>query len=155
MMKYIHKDITTNKEGFILHGCNCSGGFGSGVAGAIRKKWPEVYTKFRKNGTGKKKLGTILPVQINNNLWVINLYTQEKYGNDGKRYASPDAIKNSLIEAMNYIKKLDIDHPTIISSKIGSQLGGLDWDNEVEPIYNEVIIEHLKEFEFEFEINYI
>ena len=54
VIKEIQKDITTVEEGVVLHGCNCSGGFGSGVAGAIRKKWPDVYEMFKENGTGKQ-----------------------------------------------------------------------------------------------------
>lgn len=46
-MKYIKKDITTVNWGIIAHGVNCRGRMSSGVAAAIRSKWPIVYDKYR------------------------------------------------------------------------------------------------------------
>lgn len=42
-MIYLNKNIITIQEGVIAHGVNCTGAMNSGVAKAIREKWPEVY----------------------------------------------------------------------------------------------------------------
>lgn len=34
------------QEGILVHGCNCIGAMGSGIAGQIRTKWPQVYNAY-------------------------------------------------------------------------------------------------------------
>lgn len=133
---YHKQDITTVNYGIIAHGCNCSGGFGSGVAGAIKRKWPVVYEMFKKDPTGAKMLGQVRYVFINGkNLIIANMYTQRFYGYGGGRYADPKAIENALQQvghtAMLY------DH-NIWMPRIGCGLGGLDWETEVLPIVEKV-----------------
>lgn len=121
-LRMYNRDITENDSGLILHGCNCQGGFGSGVAGAIREAWPAVYEAFVENGTGAELLGTFQPVQLTDDLVVGNCYTQEFYGSDGKRYASPEAIQSALEAAFGYAAEHDL---VIKTSMIGTGLGGL------------------------------
>jgi len=132
MIKHLKCDVTTVTAGTVLHGVNCSGrAMNSGVAKAIRNKWPEVYEDFIKCGSGKQMLGAFSPVKINDDLTVGNCYTQEFYGRDGKRYASLFAIETSLRKAFELA---DFYEDNISMPKIGCGLGGLDWDTEVKPI---------------------
>ena len=39
-------DLLSVNRGIIVHGCNCQGVMGSGVALAIREKWPAVYEAY-------------------------------------------------------------------------------------------------------------
>jgi O-acetyl-ADP-ribose deacetylase (regulator of RNase III) len=129
---YLIKDITTVDDGVIVHGCNCVGGFGSGVAGAIRRKWPMVHASFTANGTGGQLLGTTQILEdVVENVTVINGYTQLTCGYDGQRYADPDAIQAVLLSAANHANIYDKD---LYMPKIGAGLGGLDWETEVLPI---------------------
>lgn len=139
MITYIKGDLLTVTNGMIIHGCNCSGGFGSGIAGQIRKKWPSVYEEFKLMPLGEVSLGKI---QINNveylelsDLWVVNCFTQLNYGADGKKYASVDAIKNALVQVF---ERATVYRETIHSPKIGCGLGGLDWETEVRPIFEDL-----------------
>ena len=130
---YLTKDITTVDGGIVVHGCNCSGGFGSGVAGAIRKKWPHMYEAFIENGTGDHLLGTVntrMPPKGVKTV-VLNGYTQLNYGKDGKKYAKPEAISAVLMTACVWAQTLKED---LYMPKIGAGLGGLDWETEVLPI---------------------
>lgn len=154
-LQYLNTDITTVTSGIIGHGCNCSGGFGSGVAGAIRKKWPVMYEKFQENGRGRSLLGSAHIIRIDKNLYIANCYTQEFYGKDGKVYASPDAIRSSVEFCYSFFDNgggfydtgLDaqgefynyLEDPTEFHfPKIGSGLGGLDWETQVRPIFEEL-----------------
>lgn len=136
MIEYVNADITTVTSGLVVHGTNCSGGFGSGVAGAIRRAWPIVYKTFCQYPPGSHLLGEFVPVKVSDTLIVGNCYTQLKFGNDGKRYASPEAIYASLTKAYQYASQNGIDE--LIMPKIGSKLGGLSWTDEVEPIVNQL-----------------
>lgn len=133
-MLIIKKDITTITIGIIAHGCNCSGGFGSGVAGAIKRKWPLVYEKYHQlvNGQNHKLLGSCQLIEIvSKQLYVVNCFTQIFYGNDKKTYANIEAIDRCLEELYKYSEELNL--PVYIP-KIGCGLGGLNWDDDVKPL---------------------
>ncbi len=133
-MRYVNKDITTVETGIIAHGVNCQGRMGAGVALALKTKWPKVYEIYMKQPTGHDMLGTSNIFPVAENLHVANCYTQEYYGSDGKRYASPDAIRESLTKVYELADILGID---VYLPKIGAGLGGLDWELDVEPILND------------------
>lgn len=140
MIYYIKDDITNVTSGLILHGTNCRGAFGAGVAGAIKVKWPEVYTVFRNSPQGSGMLGEFIPVQINEELTVANCYTQDYFGSDGKRYASPEAISKALLKASVWAVNNNVN--TISLPRIGAGLGGLSWERDVAPILNELAAQY-------------
>lgn len=141
MINYIKKDITTVERGIIAHGCNASGGFGSGVAGAIKNRWPEVAAEYhRQYAAGACQLGTAHIVNINDGLYVANMITQQNCGYDGAVYADLAAIEAT----MEYAAALsDVYALPLYVPKIGCGLGGLDFETEVKPIYEMIVINNL------------
>ena len=133
MVKIVNRDITTVTAGILCHGVNCQGAMGSGVAKAIKEKWPEVYQIFKNSDVGRDMLGAIKMVKPSGypDLTIYNCYTQEYYGRDGKRYASLDAVRESLYKIFRIA---ETTNETIHLPKIGCGLGGLDWDSEVSPV---------------------
>jgi len=96
-MNYLNKDITTvEAPALILHGVNCQRAMGSGVAKALYSKWPQVREEYMKFSKEEMYLGKIAPVKVDNNLFIINCWTQEKYGYDNSVYASAEGIKICL-----------------------------------------------------------
>lgn len=131
---YIKQDITEVTQGVVAHGVNCQGAMNSGVAKAIKSKWPIVYTKFKEQGAGRYLLGTCDVIRINDDLWVSNCYTQEYYGrNPNTKYASVSAIERSLYETLDFANNR-VKTKSLHIPMIGCGLGGLDWDTEVEPV---------------------
>lgn len=133
MINYIEKDITTVERGIICHGVNCQGAMGSGVALAIKTKWPIIYVSFLNMPTGKTMLGTAHLIDVDegsDSLFVANCYTQQFCGFGG-RFADLDAIYNSLSKSFKWADIYTLD---IFLPKIGAGLGGLDWETEVKPI---------------------
>lgn len=139
-MKYIKDDITNCVSGLLLQGVNASGAMGSGVAGAIRRKWPTVYDYFCQQPTGEAMMGKFTPIIITEQLTVGNCYTQLYFGSDGKRYACPVAIELALKSAYEYATECTID--TVMLPKIGAGLGGLSWEDDVEPIVNRISLQY-------------
>lgn len=138
MIEYITQDITKITHGVIAHGCNCQGKMGAGVAHAIRKRWPVVYFEYVDlciKTNPQQLLGSAQIVTINNTdisfLAVANCFTQEYYGRDGKTYASRSAIRTALIQPIRLAAERGVP---FFTSRIGCNLGGLDWDVDVEPI---------------------
>ena len=132
MITLINQDITTVERGIIAHGVNAQGAMGSGVAGAIRKKWPIVYKEFKKMPTGKQMMGKMHLISVNDDdtLFVANCYTQEFYGHSGK-FADPLAIQESLYLVF---ESADFRGLPVYLPKIGAGLGGLSWEIEVVPV---------------------
>jgi O-acetyl-ADP-ribose deacetylase (regulator of RNase III) len=129
-----NSDLLSVTKGVIVHGCNCNGGFGSGIAGQIAKRYPQVRNRFMQNGTGKQLLGTINVGLVLDDLYIINAYTQETYGSKpNTKYASPLAISSALFRVL-----LDYSEEEIHVPKIGCGLGGLTWTEEVMPIYSKI-----------------
>lgn len=135
-MQHIKKDITTVQRGIIAHGVNCKGVMGSGVAKAIKTKWPEVYKEFKKWEPSPELLGKMQLVPVTANVWVANCFTQESYGrNPSIRYASPEAVMEALREVFRFAAQ---DDKPIYMPPIGCGLGGLSWELDVEPTISEL-----------------
>lgn len=130
MINIIKKDITTiNSPAIIMHGVNCQGKMGSGVAKALFTKWSDVREKYLTIPVDKMELGLTQIVNVEKDLYVANCFTQEFYGYDGKKYADETAILKCLFDVTalaNCLKIYDIYSP-----KIGCGLGGLNWEEDV------------------------
>lgn len=123
---FVEQDLTTSDADYICHQVNCCGKMNSGVAKAIREKWPVVFnTYFDTYLSTPDLLGTILSVKISKEQTVINMFAQLNYGYDGKRYTSYDAFWSCLGHIRESVPKgSKISFPY----KIGSDRGGANWD---------------------------
>jgi O-acetyl-ADP-ribose deacetylase (regulator of RNase III) len=122
---------------YICHQVNCQGKMNSGVAKAIRERWPIVYTTYWNAWCNAPRrlqlLGTILLVDINEyepRTWpdqpaIINMFSQEFYGYDGKRYTSYDAFDDCLQKIKDTVPK---GSKIAFPYKIGCDRGGANWE---------------------------
>ena len=116
---------------YICHQVNCQGRMGSGIAKSIKEKWPEVYESYMhyskyylERGGPKSMLGSCQYITTAN-ITVINMFAQEGYGYDGKRYTSYDAFWACLEEITKVVPKgSKIGFP----DHIGCGLGGANWE---------------------------
>ena len=131
-MEYIQGDITHETSGLIIHGVNCQGKMGSGVALAIKMKWPVVYTRYMEHVQGREALGKVQFIPIEDGLYIGNCWTQEFFGNDGKIYADRGALRRCLFQALAFCETHGLELKT---PKIASGLAGLNWDADVVPIF--------------------
>lgn len=110
---------------FIAHGCNAQGVMRSGVAKAIREKWPTSYQKYHEAwtclGSKELKMGSVI-VAVEKEKVIFNCITQRFFGRDGKRYVNYSAITRCF----NHINKI-IPNETMAIPMIGAGLGGGDW----------------------------
>lgn len=142
MIEYIKKDITTVQRGVVAHGVNCQHTMASGVAKYIREKWPIVYDNYMLCGKGQDMLGECVVVEIDLSgalldceLFVANCYTQVMYGYGGGKYASPEAIRASMVTVFQYADNFDLP---VFLPRIGCARGGLSWHEDVYPILEEL-----------------
>lgn len=156
MLRIIEKDgdITQSKCDFICHCVNCQGKMGSGVAKSLKEKYPLIYNAYcdfvKKNGIGKNLLGKIQVVEvITNNINIVNMFCQEYYGYDGKKYVSYDAIAVAFNNLCEYIltNNINRDITICIPFKFGSGLAGGNWN-----IVKEIIVQTLITYEIKHDI---
>lgn len=114
-------------KGIIVHGCNCQGVMGSGVALAIKNKWPDAYAMYKQKwATMGIMEGDIITVAVAPGVFVVNALTQEFYGRTkGHRYVSYDAVQEAFakIQPFAWDLGLPVNFPLI-----GAGLGGGDWE---------------------------
>lgn len=131
-----HGDLLALERGIIVHGCNAQGRMGSGVALAIRNKWPEVYERYcdwhARSGSGELQLGSLqlVPVAFDEanpqapSRVVANAITQRFYGNDGRRYVDYEAISRVFGKLAQWSQKLGLP---LHFPLIGCGLAGGEW----------------------------
>jgi len=136
-MKYEVRDILSVEKGIIAHGVNCHRAMGSGVALAIKTKWPVIYEEYMDMPLERQlnNLGGTQIIYVDEGLFVANCFTQWGFGgqpSDGTRtkHADESAIRNSLDKVFESAKNHDL---SVYLPKIGAGLGGLLWDEEVVP----------------------
>ena len=145
-MKYVNGDLLDTALTCIAHGCNTQNGFSSGVAGAIKIRWPEVKKAYHEyvgiHGKGAHLLGRIQKVDVAEHI-VFNCFTQDRYGYDRAKYASPEAIVTSLSKVAIFCVETGIRDIAI--PEIGCGLGGLRW-GDLEPMLVAIEQDHGIEF---------
>lgn len=155
MMYYLKGNLLDTDCDYICHQVNCQGKMNSGVAKAIREKWPVVYDTYqywqmsydawahsaatsedrRNELLGIVMLGRVLSVPVSEDQTVLNLAAQLNYGYDGKRYTSYDAFWMCL----GNIKEVVPQGSSIaFPDHIGCCRGGANW-NIIKAMIEEVL----------------
>lgn len=141
MVKFENINLLVADVDYICHQVNCSGAMGSGVAKAIRDKWPIVYTTYREcyneiieaGKSVNELLGNVLFVHLDEyqpKTWpkqptIVNMFAQLNYGYDGKRYTSYDSFATCLERMKSYIP---FGSKIAFPYKIGCDRGGANWE---------------------------
>lgn len=144
MISFIKKDITTVTTGVIAHGVNCVGVMGSGVALSIRNKWNNVFTEYvdlvKKYNNPSELLGVSQVVQVEQNeLYVLNGFTQVSFGSDSKTYANVQAVEQVISSGLAYAEYKNLP---FYMPKIGCLRGGLSWEVDINPILVQLSNDH-------------
>ena len=132
----IHRDIFTTHSNAIAHGVNCQGVMGAGIALEVKRRYPDLFEKYKKmcfefkdeNSTLTEfPLGTLYPYRVpNTNLHILNCFTQvDTAKGPGVVAISYQAIFTSFLVAGCYCKENGIKELAI--PQVGAGLGGGNW----------------------------
>jgi O-acetyl-ADP-ribose deacetylase (regulator of RNase III) len=141
-MKTFNGDALAIERGIIVHGCNCIGVMGAGIAGQVKKKFPEVFKQYQQRHIQSGlTLGTIIPVAVSTSFdkWIVNAMTQQSTG--GVKPVSYDAIHDCFVKVVELQRKIKEGHGhdlPICFPMIGAGLGGGSWA-VISTIINEVV----------------
>ena len=134
-------DLLSVTEGVIAHGVNCRGAFGSGVAGAIARKFPWVRDSYlhkhntegwvlgdvqlvKQDGTNQPKKSSMQGRLSLPGVVFANCATQDDFGTDKVNLDYP-ALERCLDKVLHFCEKAKL--PLSIP-RIGCGLAGGDWD---------------------------
>jgi len=129
MPKIIYQtgNVVDAAQGILLHGCNAKGVMGSGVAAAVRKKWPGAYEVYRaQHDCGGLLLGDVIWYTPPGRAPLIaNGITQFGYGRDGRKYVDYTAVRD-VLRKVNTMA-IAMEQSYVAMPRIGAGLGGGDW----------------------------
>jgi O-acetyl-ADP-ribose deacetylase (regulator of RNase III) len=138
-MTVVHREgnVFNSEMPAIGHGVNIEGVMGSGIAKTVRELYPSVYKKYRTAclTTDRLKGGGHLPLlaleHITSERWIMNIASQEKQG----RNAQYPFMESALTKAFNWVSNMGL--VGLALPKIGSDIGGLEWENVLTIIENQ------------------
>lgn len=124
----------------IAHGCNAKGVMGSGIALAIKERYPEAFWLYRNRYEESGLItGQVIPALCKDNRVVFNCITQATYGRDPNvRYVDYDGVMKCVQEINRLVVEFDEpgslgDFFTVAYDRevgfpmIGAGLGNGDW----------------------------
>lgn len=139
MVKYIKGDLFKSKSDLIAHGCNCKGGFGSGVAYTVSQLYPKArdlyLEKFEEDGW---QLGEVQFTLQRDGKYIANCATQNGYLPRGYCHADYDAIRTCMTKVKEFARDKGL---SVAIPKIGAGLAGGNWLT-IQKILNEVFSDY-------------
>jgi O-acetyl-ADP-ribose deacetylase (regulator of RNase III) len=134
----LNGDALSVPTGIIVHGCNCQGVMGAGIAAQVKKRYPGAYQVYRDKYESKEtlsgvncglKLGDITWAEVEPNKFIVNANTQYSCGGD-KRYVDYEALANcfekikSFADDVDTVREVELD---VVFPMIGAGLAGGNW----------------------------
>jgi len=142
-IEYVTGDAT-RPEGdglkIIAHCCNDEGAWGAGFVLALSDRWKRPEVEYRRwvadsLERGKKLLGAMQLVPVENDIWVANIVGQRglKRGPKGKSPVRYEAIAYGFRMIAEYAQSHPERRVSVHMPRIGCGLAGGSWD-EIEPL---------------------
>jgi O-acetyl-ADP-ribose deacetylase (regulator of RNase III) len=109
--------------------CHCTNNIfvmGSGVALALKRKWPKVYSDYKEWRNANPQLGDVQFVKVDKNIAVANILGQEGIGfKDGVAPVRYEAMEKGLKKIAETAKKYGAS--VHLPFKIASDRAGGEW----------------------------
>lgn len=138
LIEQVKGDVLAVEKGIIVHGCNCLGVMGSGIAASVKAQFPAAYQVYKdQEKVSGLTLGQVTYVEVSDDKFIVNALTQRvfnphpaDYANG--RYTSYDAIAECF-EKVKYLAlhlkrhRPDVEIP-VLFPLIGAVRGGGKWE---------------------------
>jgi O-acetyl-ADP-ribose deacetylase (regulator of RNase III) len=129
-------DLFEAPQQALAHGCNCAGAMGRGIAAEFRRRWPDMFTRYRQLcQRGEFNPGDLF-VWTTENRVIFNLGTQRTWHDR----ATPGAVRGAVERMVDYARDHNVE--AVAMPRIAAGLGGMEWPH-VRAILKEVIPEDL------------
>jgi len=141
-ISYVKGNIFDSSMMTVVNTVNTVGFMGAGIALEYKRRYPDMFDEYRLNClNGNLKIGD-LHIWKKSSPWVLNFPTKIHYQDPSKI----SYIEAGLKKFSSIYKQTEIT--SIAFPQLGSQLGGLSWENDVQPL----MINYLESLDLEIEI---
>ena len=141
MVTVVKGDLLDAKETIIAHQVNCQKRMNSGVAKAIREKYPIVFERYENTKPALGLVEFIYAGEDTGKHYIANMYAQDRYGYDGKQYTDYDAFRQcckNIVDKCRIVKRYEhTTYSVAMPYKIASDRGGADWDKIMDILLEE------------------
>lgn len=144
MIKEVTGDILLSKAELLAHGIAAQDPFDSGLALALRERWPSLVKDYRHDTRSKAiEAGDIWPwvgvLEEGGTRRIVNLVTQDTLGQGpsakpGK--ASVENVRHTLQHLAKYVKQEGIQ--SLALPRLATGVGGLEWE-AVQPLVKQYL----------------
>lgn len=133
MIRDCQGDLFASGAEALVNPVNCVGVAGKGLALEFKKRWPEVYGRYRRDcNSGWMRPGK-LSVHLNNEGVTIIGFPTKSHWRDPSRLLD---IQGGLLALKIYLKTYTV--ASVAIPALGCGLGGLDWA-DVRPLIAEAL----------------
>lgn len=144
MIKEVTGDILLSKADLLAHGISAHDPFDSGLALALRERWPALVKDYRHDthsrGISTGELWAWVGVQENSGVRrIANLVTQDTIGQgptakSGK--ATVENVRAALQSLAKFVAQENIS--SVALPRLATGVGGLDWE-DVKPLVTQYL----------------
>ena len=134
MLKYVRGDIFNSPAQVLVNTVNTVGVMGKGIALSFKKKYPEMFTIYRKACDKHQWVIGKLMLWYGPDHWILNFPTKEHWRNPSKM----EYIEKGLMAFQR--KYADYNITSIAFPKLGCGNGELDWE-QVKPLMEKYLKE--------------
>ncbi len=145
-----------NEPTLLIHVCNTFNGYGSGVAGAIARKYPLAKESYHNWCRDSKKssllkpftLGNIQVIHVKGYTYICNMLAQVMPGGNAffigteevhLRPIRLDSLRECLLRVASIAKKSNFK---VVGPMFGSGLAEGKWDEEIVPLIEECLLKY-------------
>jgi O-acetyl-ADP-ribose deacetylase (regulator of RNase III) len=133
MIVYKQGDLFNSNAQTIVNTVNCVGVMGKGIALTLKKKYPDMFKKYKDICDKKLLTPGKLYLYKKETPWILNFPTKDHWRNSSKI----EYIEEGLIKFINTYKEKGIT--SIAFPLLGCANGGLNWDFQVKPIMEQYL----------------
>lgn len=133
MITYDQGDLFQSNAKVLVNPVNVMGVMGKGLALEFKKRYPAMFEEYRTLcENGQFKIGDLWLYKASDK-WVLNFPTKQ-------HWREPSTVEIIQAGLKKFIVTYEEDGITSIAfPKLGSGLGGLDWEKQVRPIMEQYL----------------
>lgn len=144
MIKEVTGDILLSKADLLAHGISAHDPFDSGLALALRERWPALVKDYRHDthsrGINTGELWAWVGVQENSGVRrIANLVTQNTIGQGPTAKSGKATVENVRAALQSLAKFIAQENITSVAlPRLATGVGGLDWE-DVKPLVTQYL----------------
>lgn len=133
MITYVDGDLLQSPAAVLVNAVNTVGVMGKGIALAFKKKYPDMFNKYRELCKNKQFDMGQLWLYKTPDKWILNFPTKR----DWRQKSQLEDIEKGLQKFVAEYEQMEIT--SISFPMLGCGSGGLNWESQVRPLMEQYL----------------